>query len=71
MPVPLSRYVEVSLTSEMYDRLLPWEQAMLPLLMDACREMDAIFWQEAAELAEDPELSLSAARPTCSAKATW
>lgn len=47
MPVPLSRYVEVSLTSELYAQLSPRERAMLPLLIDACREMDAIFWQEA------------------------
>jgi Peptidase family M49 len=47
MPVPLSRYVEVPLTSEQYAQLTPREQAMLPLLIDACREMDAIFWQEA------------------------
>lgn len=63
MPVPLSRYVEVPLTSELYAQLSPQEQAMLPLLMDAAQEMDAIFWQEAygdreALLASiaDPEL---------------
>ncbi len=47
MPVPLSAYVEVPLTSELYAQLTPQEQAMLLLLMDAAREMDAIFWQEA------------------------
>ncbi len=47
MPVPLSAYVEVALTSELYAQLTPQEQAMLPLLIDAAREMDAIFWQEA------------------------
>lgn len=47
MPVPLSRHIELPLTSELYAQLSPQEQAMLPLLIDACREMDAIFWQEA------------------------
>src|SRR5690349_15703570 len=47
MPVPLSGYVEVPLTSELYATLSPHEEAMLPLLMDAAQEMDAIFWQEA------------------------
>lgn len=47
MPVPLSRYSEAPLASELYAQLSPQEQAMLPLLFDACREMDAIFWQEA------------------------
>ena len=47
MPVPLSAYVEVPLTSDLYAQLAPREQAMLPLLVDAAQEMDAIFWQEA------------------------
>jgi hypothetical protein len=47
MPVPLSAYAEVALTSELYAQLTAREQAMLPLLIDAAREMDAIFWQEA------------------------
>jgi len=47
MPVPLSGYLEVPLTSELYAELSPHEQAMLPLLIDAAQEMDAIFWQEA------------------------
>jgi hypothetical protein len=39
--------VEVALTSDLYGRLSEHERAMLPILLDACAEMDAIFWQEA------------------------
>jgi hypothetical protein len=39
--------VEVALTTELYGVLSEHERAMLPLLLDACAEMDAIFWQEA------------------------
>ena len=39
--------VEVALTTELYGALSEHERAMLPLLLDACAEMDAIFWQEA------------------------
>ncbi|HZN54489.1 MAG TPA: hypothetical protein VFB67_04145 [Candidatus Polarisedimenticolaceae bacterium] len=56
-------YVEVALTSDLYPKLTERERAMVPLLIDACREMDAIFWRESygdrdALLASisDPEL---------------
>ena len=39
--------VEVALTTELYGVLSEHERAMLPLLLDACAEMDEIFWQEA------------------------
>jgi Peptidase family M49 len=39
--------VEVALTTELYGGLSEHERAMLPLLLDACAEMDNIFWQEA------------------------
>ena len=39
--------VEVALTSDLYGALSKHERAMLPILLDACSEMDAIFWQEA------------------------
>jgi hypothetical protein len=39
--------VEVALTTDLYGGLSERERAMLPLLLDACAEMDEIFWQEA------------------------
>jgi hypothetical protein len=58
-----TKYVEVALTSDLFASLTDKERAMVPLLIDACREMDAIFWKEsygdgAALLASiaDPEL---------------
>lgn len=58
-----TKYVEVALTSDLFVSLTDKERAMVPLLIDACREMDAIFWREsygdkAALLASiaDPEL---------------
>jgi hypothetical protein len=58
-----TKYVEVALTSDLYPKLTDKERAMIPLLIDACREMDAIFWREgygdrASLLASiaDPEL---------------
>ena len=47
MPAPLTRYLEVPLVSELYARLSTREQAILALLVDSAREMDAIFWKEA------------------------
>jgi len=41
-----TKYVEVALTSDLYPRLTPKEKGMVRLLIDACREMDAIFWRE-------------------------
>jgi len=41
-----TKYVEVTLTSDLYAKLTDKERAMIPLLIDACREMDAIFWRE-------------------------
>ena len=41
-----TKYVEVALTSDLFASLTDKERAMVPLLIDACREMDAIFWQE-------------------------
>ena len=42
------RPVEVTLTSDLLDGLTSRERAMLSLFLDACGEMDRIFWQEAA-----------------------
>jgi hypothetical protein len=42
-----TKYVEVALTSDLFGTLTERERAMVPLLIDACREMDAIFWSEA------------------------
>src|SRR5882672_6207961 len=63
MTPQITKYVEVALTSDLYTSLTDKERAMVPLLIDACREMDAIFWREsygdkAALLASvtDPEL---------------
>jgi hypothetical protein len=63
MKAERTKYVEVALTSDLYASLTERERAMIPLLIDACREMDAIFWREsygdkAALLASiaDPEL---------------
>lgn len=41
-----TKYVEVALTSDLYSKLTDKERAMVPLLIDACREMDTIFWWE-------------------------
>jgi Peptidase family M49 len=46
MTLNLTKYVEVPLTSDLYAALTDKEKAMIPLLIDASREMDAIFWQE-------------------------
>lgn len=46
MGVQQTRYVEVALASDLYPKLTDKERAMVPLLIDACREMDAIFWVE-------------------------
>jgi hypothetical protein len=58
-----TKYVEVALTSDLYASLTDKERAMVPLLIEACREMDSVFWREsygdrAALLASitDPEL---------------
>ncbi len=42
----LTSYVEVDLSSDL-SGLSPSERKMLPLLIDACREMDDIFWRQA------------------------
>jgi hypothetical protein len=47
MTPKLTKYVEVALTSDLYGKLSDKERAMIPLLIEACREMDAIFWREA------------------------
>ena len=41
-----TKYVDVALTSDLFAKLTDKERAMVPLLIDACREMDAIFWLE-------------------------
>jgi len=41
-----TKYVEVALTSDLFAKLTDKERAMVPLLIDASREMDAIFWWE-------------------------
>jgi peptidase M49-like protein len=63
MTAQRTKYVEVALTSDLFTSLTDKERAMVPLLIDACREMDAVFWREsygdkAALLASiaDPEL---------------
>ena len=47
-PALPTRPVEVTLTSELLAGLTTRERALLPLLLAACMEMDAIFWQEAS-----------------------
>jgi hypothetical protein len=47
MAIERTPYAEVALASSLVDQLSAAERAMLPLLIDACREIDAIFWQEA------------------------
>lgn len=42
---PIAQYATVPLTTDR-SRLSPAEQTMLPILIDAAREMDAIFWME-------------------------
>ena len=44
MTTPKTRYVEVTLASDLFEKLTDKERAMVPLLIDACDEMDAIFW---------------------------
>src|SRR6476661_6907352 len=39
--------IEVTLTTDLLGQLSERERAMLPLIVDACAEMDEIFWQEA------------------------
>jgi Peptidase family M49 len=58
-----TKYAEVALTSDLYRKLTDKERSMVPLLIEACREMDAIFWREAYgdkkalfEGISDPEL---------------
>src|SRR5262245_55164371 len=46
MTAQKTKYVEVALTSDLYASLTENERAMIPLLIDACREMDTIFWRE-------------------------
>ena len=47
MAIERTRYAEVVLTSDLLGELSVRERAMLPLLIEACAEMDAVFWQEA------------------------
>ena len=47
-PAPPTRPVEITLTSELLAGLTTRERASLPVLLAACMEMDAIFWQEAS-----------------------
>jgi hypothetical protein len=42
----LTRYAEVTLTTDL-GKLTAKERAMIPLLVDACRAMDEVFWLEA------------------------
>jgi len=42
----LTKYTEVTLTADL-GALSDKERRMIPLLIDACRDMDAIFWKEA------------------------
>lgn len=46
MTLQRTKYVEVALTSNLFSKLTDKERAMVPLLIDACREMDSIFWRE-------------------------
>ncbi len=48
LPATPTRPVEVTLTTELLAALTTRERALLPLLVAACAEMDAIFWQEAS-----------------------
>lgn len=57
-PTTPTRPAEVTLTTDLLEGLTPRERALLPLLFDACQEMDQIFWQEAA--GDDREKVLSA-----------
>ena len=41
-----TNYVEVALTSDLFAKLTDKERAMVSILIDACREMDGIFWRE-------------------------
>jgi hypothetical protein len=42
----LARYTTVRLTSDQTSRLSARERQMIPILIDAAREMDAIFWEQ-------------------------
>ncbi len=42
-----TKYVEVALTSDLFAKLTDKERAMIPLLIEASHEMDAIFWWQA------------------------
>ena len=42
----LTKYVEVPLTTNLA-ALTPNERLMLPLLIEACQEMDGVFWMQA------------------------
>jgi hypothetical protein len=41
-----TKYVEVALKSDLYPKLTQKEKGMVRLLIEACREMDSIFWRE-------------------------
>ena len=63
LPATPTRPVEVTLTSDLLAGLTARERALLRLLLDACVEMDQIFWQEAAgdrntvlSAIEDPDI---------------
>ena len=47
-PATPTRPVEVTLTTDLLAGLTTRERSLLSLLLDACVEMDQIFWQEAA-----------------------
>jgi hypothetical protein len=47
MKAETTKYVEVALTSDLFTTSISGkERRMVELLIDACREMDAIFWKE-------------------------
>ncbi len=46
MAAQRTKYVEVALTSDLYAKLTLREKSMVRLLVDACAEMDEIFWRE-------------------------
>lgn len=41
------KYVKVNLTSDRINELQPWEKRMIPLLIEAAKIMDDIFWMQA------------------------
>ena len=62
-PATPTRPVEVTLTTDLLAGLTTRERALLPLLLDACEEMDQIFWEETAgdrttvlSTIEDPDI---------------